>query len=42
MGIALCHFLLGLEDMGLRPGVTVEDPGVEAPQEAEYVATVRF
>ncbi len=42
VGIALCHFLLGLEDMGLRPDVTVEDPGVEAPQGAEYVATVRF
>ena len=42
VGIALCHFLLGLEDLGKTPSVAIADPGLELPPETEYVATVRF
>ena len=42
VGIALCHFFLGLEDLGKTPSVAIADPGLELPPETEYVATVRF
>ncbi len=42
VGIALCHFLLGLEDMGRQPEVTVADPGVPIPGDMEYIATVAY
>ena len=42
VGIALCHFLLGMEDLGSAPGLTVEDPGIPTPPEMEYIATVTF
>ena len=41
VGIALCHFFLGLEDLGKTPSVILADPGLELPPETEYVATVR-
>ncbi len=40
VGIALCHFLLGLEARGKAPSVTVEDPAIPAPADTEYIATV--
>ena len=42
VGIALCHFLLGLEDMGRQPEVKAEDPGIPIPGDMEYIATVSY
>ena len=40
LGIALCHFVLGLEDGGKTPAVTLADPGVATPADWRYIATV--
>lgn len=42
VGIALCHFLLGLEARGKNPSVTAEDPGIPVPADTEYIATVAY
>ena len=42
VGIALCHFVLGLKEQGIDPQVTVGSSGAELPEDMEYVATVRF
>ncbi|MCR5801145.1 MAG: nitroreductase family protein [Lachnospiraceae bacterium] len=42
VGIALCHFTMGLEDKGLQYEVIMEDPGIEIPNEVEYIAGVRI
>ena len=42
VGIALCHFLLGLEAQGKTPSVTAADPGIPTPADPEYIATVAF
>ena len=42
VGIALCHFVMGLEEQGKKPVVTVDNPQLEIPENAEYVATVRI
>ena len=41
VGIALCHFVTGLEEQGIRPDVVIEDPGFAIPENAEYISTVR-
>ncbi len=41
VGIALCHFVMGLEDLGSKPTVLVADPRLGIPADAEYIATVR-
>ena len=41
VGIALCHFMAGLEEQGQKPEMTVADPGFVVPENAEYIATVR-
>ena len=41
VGIALCHFVMGLEEQGKQPQVLISDPGLAVPDGAEYVATVR-
>ncbi len=41
VGIALCHFIMGLEYMGKKAEVTIQDPGVKIPSDAEYIAGVR-
>ncbi len=41
MGIALCHFVSGLEDQNRDPEVFVSDPGITVPENVEYIATVR-
>ena len=41
IGIALCHFVSGLEEQGKTPEVTVSDPGIDVPDGVEYIATVR-
>lgn len=42
IGIALCHFIMGLEARGLQSDVIVDDPGLTVPAEAEYIASVRI
>ena len=41
VGIALCHFMMGLEEKGRKAVVEVQDPGIEIPAGAEYIASVR-
>ncbi len=41
VGIALCHFVMGLEEQGQAREVFIDDPGLTIPAEAEYIATVR-
>ena len=41
VGIALCHFVMGLEEQGKQPQVLISDPGLAVPDGAEYIATVR-
>lgn len=40
MGIALCHFVKGLEEEGMKPAVSIEKPAIEVPEDSEYIATV--
>ena len=40
LGIALCHFVLGIELQGRTAAVTVADPGVPTPAGTEYIASV--
>ena len=42
VGIALCHFVMGLEEQGKKPVVTVDNPQLEIPENAEYIASVRI
>ena len=41
LGIALCHFVMGLEDKGKKAQVSVCDPGIKIPDDAEYIASVK-
>ena len=41
VGIALCHFVMGLEEQGKTAEVEVSKPGVQVPADVEYIATVR-
>ena len=41
VGIALCHFVMGLEEQGKEPEVVVTDPGIVVPDGIEYIATVQ-
>ncbi len=42
VGIAMCHFVMGLEEQGKKPVVTVDNPRSEIPENAEYIATVNI
>lgn len=41
VGIAMCHCVMGLAELGENPSVVVKDPGFKVPEGIEYVATVR-
>ncbi len=41
VGIALCHLVLGLENIGKTVELEVSDPGIEIPSDAEYIVSVR-
>ena len=41
IGIALCHFVSGLEEQGKTPDVLTDDPGFPVPDGVDYIATVR-
>ena len=39
MGIALCHFEIGLKDCGKNPVFSVNDPGIAHDENMQYIAT---
>ena len=41
IGIALCHFMMGMEEQGDKPGLVIDTPGLDVPENVEYIATVR-
>ena len=41
VGIALCHFMMGMEELERKPGIAVTDPLIAVPEGVEYIATVR-
>ena len=42
VGIALCHFVMGLEEQGKSPKVTISDPGIRVPEAVDYIASVNM
>ncbi len=40
VGIALSHFIMGLENNGKKAEISIQDPGLEIPSDAEYIVTV--
>ncbi len=40
IGIALCHFVMGIEDKGKTVEVEINDPRLEIPEDVEYIASV--
>lgn len=42
LGIALCHFITGIEAQGKQPECEIRDPGISVPDGLEYIATVRY
>ena len=41
VGIALCHFAMGLEEEGKKPEVDVRNPDIPTAENVEYIATVK-
>ena len=41
VGIALCHFMMGLEEQGRHPETVIRDPEIKIPGDCEYIASVR-
>ena len=41
VGIALAHFVLALEEQGIRGGVSAEDPGIAHAEDESYLLTWR-
>ena len=42
IGIAICHFVYGLEAQGMGWRLTVADPGLAAAENTEYIATIEI
>ena len=40
LGIALCHFVTGMEAQGKKAAVEMQNPGISVPEGVEYIATV--
>ena len=40
VGIALCHFIMGLEYKGRKAEIKIQDPGIKIPADAEYIVSV--
>ncbi|MBR3279011.1 MAG: nitroreductase family protein [Lachnospiraceae bacterium] len=40
--IALCHFVCGLEEQGVKWCLVVADPGLAVPESTEYIATIEM
>ncbi|MCR5324071.1 MAG: nitroreductase family protein [Lachnospiraceae bacterium] len=41
VGIALCHFIMGIEEKGMAYEVHIEDPGIDIPDNTEYIVSVK-
>lgn len=41
VGIAICHFVLGAEDAGMKAEVVVEDPSIAVTSDMQYIASVK-
>ena len=39
LGIALCHFSRALAEKGITAAFGINDPGLTAPQDTEYIAS---
>jgi len=42
LGIALCHFVCGLEEQGVKWCLVVADPSLAIPESTEYIATIEM
>ena len=42
VGIAMCHFVCGMEERGCTPEFFLEDPGFDRPAYTDYVASFRM
>ena len=42
MGIALCHFALAAEEIGLNIQFSINDPGIVTEPDTEYIASYLF
>ena len=42
MGIALCHFDLVMKEQGRSPAFSLADPGIQTPEDTEYIASYRL
>lgn len=42
VGIALCHFTMGLEEKGKPYEILISDPGIEIPSNTEYIVSVKI
>ena len=42
IGIAMCHFVCGLEEMGCRYEFCFDDPDLQTPEDTDYIATCRY
>jgi len=40
VGIALCHFVMGAEERGLKTEASISDPGVPTSSDMEYIVSV--
>ncbi len=40
-GIAICHFVMGMEEHGDKPRLAIDNPGLEVPENVDYIATVK-
>ncbi len=41
VGIALCHFIMGIEEKGMSYEVYIENPGIDIPENTEYIVSVK-
>ncbi len=42
VGIAICHLDLALEEKGFKHEIVIDDPGLETPQDVEYIASFKI
>ena len=40
VGIALCHFDMAIEEKGMQARIEINDPGIEIPDNVEYIVSV--
>lgn len=41
VGIAICHFMMGIEEQGKKPCLSVSDPGISIPAGCVYIASLK-